>query len=422
MVEESYELVVVGAGLAGFAAALAASRSGMRVLLLEGGGGPGGVAVDGGCPSLMGFSSSGRQIVGGIGDELIRRLDARGMARFIEAETGVPGDERIGVKPLDKVVISDSHYLRCELDAMLEEAGVACRYYSWFTGLDRDGERIVRLHAISSSGERTAFHTGMVIDATGTAAVAMAAGVECMEPDAEDAMTKTLMFRVAPVSDFNKRAVRDRFTELSAAGKVPFKGQDRFMGSATLNHGEVLVNLTLVSGQALDAADLTRMDKELRIQVSEAVDWLRREFREFRDCRLVAAAPRIGVRIYRTVRGMDIIRCADLERQTPVCDGVALAPVAYGGHGLNSFSNDWDLARPGVRAIPMGCLVARGVDNLLLAGRIISVEPRAVSSIRMMGTSMATGHAAGVVAARGGSGAVYSDVRDKLLKQNAILA
>ena len=126
---KTYDLIIAGAGVAGCAAAVAAADCGMSVMLIEQFGGPGGVAVEGGCPDIMGLSDNRRQIVGGFADALIRRLDRRGRARLIDQDSGRIRPEPIGDRPLIGTVMSTSLDLRLELAQMLEERGVPIKYH-----------------------------------------------------------------------------------------------------------------------------------------------------------------------------------------------------------------------------------------------------------------------------------------------------
>ena len=114
------------------------------------------------------------------------------------------------------------------------------------------------------------------------------------------------------------------------------------MGNQLGTSDEVLLNMSLVAGDALDPWDLTRMDVELREQVMPIIDWLRRNFDEFKDCRLAAIAPKIGVRGGRTAVTEEMITCQSLIDGVPVAEPIALAHRTFGGHGINKFRNDWD--------------------------------------------------------------------------------
>ena len=122
-----------------------------------------------------------------------------------------------------------------------------------------------------------------------------------------------------------------------------------------------------------------------------------------------------------------MITCRDLIEDTPVPDPVAVAKRGFGGHGIHSFRSPWEQRLAGCRGIPYRALQARKIENLLAAGRSIGVEPRAISAVRMMSTCMATGQAAGAIAALAAASGTeprdveYSRIRQLLLEHGAIL-
>jgi len=196
------------------------------------------------------------------------------------------------------------------------------------------------------------------------------------------------------------------------------------MGNQLGNSDLVQLNLSLAVGDALNPHELTMMDIELREQVFNILEWVKNEFPEFRNCRLAGVAPRIGVRAGRNIVAREMITCDDLIHDTPVAEPVAVGRCSIGGHGIHRFSNPWEKEIRHPRSVPYRSLWSASIPNLLACGRCIGVETRAISSIRLMPTCMATGHAAGTAAAlsaAGGEAAAYPQVRAKLLEQHAIL-
>ncbi len=417
---KSYDVIVTGAGLSGCTAALAAAACGARVLLLEQSSGPGGVAVDGGCPAVMGMSEGGRQIVGGVADELIRRLDRRGRARLADARTGQLLAGAIGERPLVGTVMSSSFDIRLELGWMLEERKVELLAFSRVVGCRKRNDRITEV-AVSHCGRTDRYRGGVFIDATGSGELAVLAGAPFLIPDGAAAMTKTVMFTIGNVARFNKAAIRAEFERLSAERKVPYPVQDRFMGLEMLDEGFFLGNFTLTAGDPFDPRELTRMDCELRRQIPVWIDFLRRNLAPFRNCHLTSVAATIGVRDARNVIGRDLIRCRDLDDNTPVAEPAALALRGYGGHGIKGFLNPGTPVNSGVRPVPMGALQVRDFRNFLTAGKVISIEPAALTSVRLMGVAMATGQAAGVIAVHGAGEARYEEIKPILIGQQMIL-
>ena len=425
-VRGEYDVVVAGAGPAGIGAACGAARAGAVTLIIEQGGFPGGVAAACCCPYLMGFAAEGRQIVGGVADELVRELDQMGHAAFMTSPSGTPEPRPIANRPLLENVITSVEGVRVAASRLLERAGVIRLYYTTLIGAVTEGDRVTAL-AVDGIDGPALIRGRAFVDATGDASLVWRAGGAVRDYDVDLAMTKTILIRVGGVPAFHRARVEETFYRLVKEGKVPFGAQDRFMGFALLNPGEVLLNFTLTAGSGVTAADLTRMDIELREQALVTVDWFRREIPEFAGCFLVDAAPRVGVRAGRGIVGLGTITMQDIDDNAPVAEPVALGTRGYGGHGVDGFRPAWGKSQPGVRPIPWRALLSESLGNVAAGGRGISCDPRVLDTFRLMSRCTATGQAAGVtaaLAARGGTAvaeAGYGAVREELLGQGAVL-
>jgi len=420
------DVLVVGAGPAGIGAAVAAARLGARTLIIERYGFPGGVATTACCPYLMGFGAEGRQIVGGVADELVRELDRMGEARFAAQPSRMPETEPIRGRPLVGNVITSVEGVRIAANRLLERAGVTRLYYTSVMGAVVDDDTVTAA-AIDNADGPGLVQAKAFVDATGDADLVWRAGGEVCDARVDDSMTKTILIRVGGVVDFHRARVSDRYERLFKQGRAPFANQDRFMGTPLLHPGEVLLNFTLTAGNGLRAAELTRMDVELREQALVAVDWFRREMPGFANCFLMDTAARVGVRAGRCIVGQETITCRDLDEGTPVAEPIALGTRGYGGHGLDGFRPDWARSNPGVRGIPLKALIPVRLRNVVAGGRAISADPRAVGSFRLMSRCAAVGQAAGVtaaLAARDGTSppdVAYTAIRQALTARGAIL-
>ena len=374
-----YDVIVAGAGPAGFAAAIGAAQAGKKVLLLDKNAGPGGVAVYCGCPVFAGMFGSHGELPPGVAGEFASRMKGR---YFVSALTHLNSSEfEVGL---------------C-MTRMLREAGVEMLFYAMLTAAEcREGR--IRSVTVSGCGNTLRLEAESFVDATGDAVLSRLAGAELLPSDPDETMTKTVLFRVSHVKNFDKPKLCELFPSLD----FPYPHQDRFMGTIVGEdeaNGDVLLNLTAVSGNALDLADLTRMDIELREQIPVILDWMRKKLPGFEECRLSAVAPQIGVRGSCNVKGRAVITAADLDNDTPVDEPVAMGKRSYGGHYLHQFRSPWGTGSSGYRAIPYGALRPAGLDNLSVGGRCISIESKAVSAVRLMPVCMATGQAAGIAAA-----------------------
>jgi len=421
-----HDVVVVGAGPGGIGAAVAAARLGLDVLVVERCGFPGGVATTACCPYLMGFAAGGRQIAGGVAEELVRELAQMDEARFPTDPDRLPDPEPIGDRPLLNNVLTSVEGVRVAANRLITRAGATRLFYTSLVGACRDNGALTDI-AIDNADGPGRVRARVFVDATGDANLVWRAGggVRVAAPD--ESMTKTILVRVGGVKDFRRTRIHERYERLFKTGAAPFPNQDHFMGMALLHPGEALLNFPLVAGDALSAADLTRMDAELREQALLTVTWFREHFPEFEEAFLLDVGPGVGVRAGRGMVGLETITCADLDEGTPVAEPVAIGTRSYGGHGIDRFTSGWAKSNPGLRGIPLRALLSADLNNVVAAGRAISAEPKTLTSFRLMARCMAIGQAAGTLAAlavrqdRSPRDVPYAVLRQHLLDHGAIL-
>jgi hypothetical protein len=149
------------------------------------------------------------------------------------------------------------------------------------------------------------------------------------------------------------------------------------------------------------------------------VEWLRREFPEFADIEVVKTAPAMGVRSSRSIVGRSTLGLSDMENMLPPPEPVAICGRYIGGHYIDCYSSPWGHNIPGNPAIPYGALRSKNIDNLLACGRIIDVDPKVISAVRLCVSCMASGQAAGIAAAL--DIPEYEILKKELIKQNCRL-
>ncbi|MBF0246348.1 MAG: FAD-dependent oxidoreductase, partial [Planctomycetes bacterium] len=267
-----FDVVVAGAGPAGFGAAIAAARAGSRVVLLEKASFVGGMATQANCPHIMGMSLDGRQLVGGVADELCRELDALGHGR-IHQGLG-PTTDPLDGKPFTADLITTIHGIQLVSGHMLHEAGVYCLFHTHILEAVREGDRLTAV-AVDCREGLGLIRGKTFVDATGDGLLIRRSGGRGRPAAAEDSMTKTVLFDFGGVDNFDQTAVIEAFNQQVRAGTIPVKIQDRFMGFRSIEPGLVHINFTAVVGDSMNSADLTRMDRELRDQVEAATPWFR---------------------------------------------------------------------------------------------------------------------------------------------------
>ncbi|WP_043585033.1 FAD-dependent oxidoreductase [Geminisphaera colitermitum] len=395
------DVVVCGGGPSGIIAATAAARTGARVVLLERHGFLGGMATAGMVGPLSKFNFDGRRIVDGIPGEFIRALHAAGGAIIDLPSGNIPYDAELYKLTAQRLV------LNAGVDVILH-AHVA----SVIEPPDTPG-RVTHVFIETKEG-RCAIAARMVIDCTGTGDLVARTTlpIEMRNNRANgELQPMTLYFRLGGV-DTEKLTLlmaRDRTKYASpelrailqtevAAGRLRNFGGPWAVHGSTIRPGEVSVNATRITGNAIDARDLTRAELTLREEIHAIAAAFRRQHPAFANSHLIDTAPQVGIRETRTITGLHTMTADDVLSPSDFPDTVAL-----GGHPIDIHqSTDSQQNARFIEApyhIPYRSLVPVGSQNVLVAGGTISATREAFGTIRVQAQCMALGQAAGTAAA-----------------------
>jgi hypothetical protein len=400
-VRGEYDVVVIGGGAAGISAAMAAQRDGARTLLIERYGFLGGMSTAGLVGSFCGFYTTGpekRRIVGGIGENLLNRLRRRGA---VTEKMVAPIDNRLASHRFNPEVF------KSVAEEAVVEHGADLLFHTLFTGVlqDATGRRLLGVTVENKSG-RSAYLSGVIVDATGDADVAYRAGVPCEVGNGKGvSQSLTTMFRLANVDMDKLRALkfqdlREKLAEAREQG-FRFMRVDSILGP-TSPKGLVTANMTGIPHlNALDAEQLTRAEIEGRRQVFEYVRFLRTRVVGFEDAEVVVIGTQVGIRETRRILGEHTLQENEVLEGQKFSDGIALGawPVEFHDPGAGTIEWRYLDVPDDYYSIPMRCLIARGVDNLLVAGRCTSTTHVAQASSRVTAQALAMGEAAGILAA-----------------------
>lgn len=430
-VRGGYDVVVVGAGPAGIGAAVTAARLGRKTLLVEKYGYPGGVGTYGCTTIFFRFGEHGRQLVGGLAEEVIRRMDARGAASFLVGDRcEMPEFRPIGDRPLLYKVITRTEDLRVVYHDILSENGVEKLFYSHFHGAIREGRRVRGI--VVDSLEGSAVIEGKVfIDASGDAHLVHRAGGRTEQAAPDATMHKSIFFMVGGVTPHDPKVNVQRYEELFQADAVPDKCWAHMGYSYQLDPGIVQLAFAYANGDGCSSAEMTRMDHELRRRNFEVVEFMKREMAGYQHCYPVNAAQQVCVRSGRHICGVTKLTEALLAGDEVPPEPIVPIVRTYGSHSTDQKKGFAPAKRGtlgGFSAIPYGALVPDEFDNVLAAGRCISVDECLMDTVRMMTTCMATGQAAGMAASLAISSDLpamarvpYPDLRQGLLEIRCIL-
>jgi hypothetical protein len=398
--DATYDVIVVGGGPAGVGAALGAARTGKRVLVVEQCNCLGGIATAGAHGHISTYEErgTGRQIVGGVAREVADRIAADGFGR--RTSYGV-WFEIEGLKLI--------------LDRMAGEAGVELLYYSFACdALMEDGA--VQGVVVQNKGGRRAIRGRRVVDCTGDGDVAALAGCpyEVGRPSDGKCQPVTLMFTIGGVDWARVEEARpdgwpacqwaELWARAQAAGDMePFQTQIMGWWWTPTRPDHVNVNFTHVTGvDATRAQDLTRATIEARRQAFQCVDVYRKHVPGMENCYMVSTAALLGVRESRRIMGEYVLTEDDIKAQRRFDDNICYGAFFIDIHHIDGPGMDstvWDPPDGFSYHIPYRCLVPRGAENLLVAGRCLSATHLALGSTRVMVQCIGTGEGAGTAAA-----------------------
>lgn len=392
------DVFIAGGGPSGVAAAVAARAAGARVFLAEGFTCFGGLGTAARVPVFMDWGDGVRDLACGFGTRFRDRLKANG---------GMYGGA------------FDFEVVKREYDAVMQECGADFLFQTHVIDVVKDGDSI-RHAVVSAPSGMWAVSAKVYVDATGNGDVACMAGVPFEKGDASGKMMPASLLSAWDGVDWERwhkerPAVKHPFgAELArAVADGVFKEPDLHMTGlyrhpgdyATANIGHVF-NL-----DGTDERSLTRG----YIRGRESMKEYQRYFREYlkrglENVRLVETAAMMGVRETRRIAGDYVMTVGDYMKRAVFPDEIGryAYPVdihpssadkaAYERH-REEFDKIYKYRRGESYGIPYRILCAKGVRNLLVAGRCVSVDQKVQASIRVMPACYITGQAAGFAAA-----------------------
>lgn len=389
------DVIVCGAGPAGVSAAITAARAGARTRLFDLHGCLGGVWTAGLLTWIFDFDKQG------LAREITRRLDARGA--------------RHGSHP--SMFVYEPEEMKILLEELCGEAGVKVRLQTGVTAAYREGPRLSAIATESKSG-REAWRAPVFIDATGDGDLGAQAGcgwdIGHPETGACQPLTLNVLAVVRDVRQLKPylsendlkghvEATRRVKAEIQRAGIDPSYGMPTIF---PVRDNVVLLMFNHEYGvRPYDADALTAATLHSRKEVFEIMRGLRKLGGIWEDLQIVATAEQIGIRDGRRIHGRYRVFKDDLIKGARHDDAVARVTFGVDIHAETREKNNTEtIGRGGIaRAlpydIPLRALIAKDVDGLMMAGRCISGDFVAHASYRVTGNAVATGEAAGVVAA-----------------------
>lgn len=412
--EHSFDVIVVGGGVSGLAAAVCAARQGVRTALLEARPFVGGNATTGLCLHSF-ISRLGRQEVFGFAQEIVDRLvERRGAVGhvpyggFVHSVTPVDGE-------LFRIVATE----------LLDEAGVTVLYGAQVVDVHATGGDVQRLTVALKGGLRT-FKAPRIVDASGDADVAVGAGAEFWVGQRQTGKMQPVSMLLRCFGTDNTR-IADQIADSPPAmarrkgdsdpfpvyfngtfskwneliiDQALFPNRDHkvFFNTATPNN--LNVNTSAVFGvDGTDPFALSRATVQLTRHVGRIGDFLRAHVPGFESAYFMPAAF-AGVRETRHIVGLYEISEDDVNEGRNQKDTVGKVCFPVDIHDPDTGQAEfYEIGGHGAFDIPYRSLVPAGVGNVIVAGRCISVSSFAHGATRNMAPCLVMGEAAGTAAA-----------------------
>ena len=410
---QSYDVVVVGGGSAGVAAAVAAARIGARTLLVEAAGFLGGAATLRNVLTYCGLYTLGpkpRPAVGGVAQEVLAALRALGAL--------------VGPKRFRGVfVVFDPEAVKRVLDDLALQAGVDVLLHALLVGAERDGNAVRTVTVQDRSGPHV-IEARAFVDASGDCDLAYFAGASTRYGNRGFINMGTLgtrfggIPREVPVS-------AARWSEAIRAAKargVPHLSKETGLVVRLPISGDVVAYLVGEEYDARDAASIGAAEIRGRRQAWAYLAVIR-GIPGHENAYLVSTGPEFGTRESRHIDAVYQVTAADLRTGARFPDGVALGAWASEFHDSATLDSSFEKPASETYDIPLRALMSRDVCNLFAAGRTADGDRIAGASLRVMGTAFATGQAAGIAAAHfaAAGGVSATQVRKALAAQGALL-
>jgi len=381
------EILVVGGGTAGVIAAIQAARAGCSTILVENGSQLGGTTTTGGVAFPGLFHAWGKQVIGGIGWELV-------------TEAVWLNDDKLPDFTIPYGENHSKHHIPVNgyLYALLAEekclkAGVQIRYYETPVEVQFIGEKWEVETA--GKGTYTKIICNQLIDCTGNAAVTSLAGFNLLRE--QETQPGSLMFRIGgyDLGSLDLKMIRNLYNEAVNNGRLV---KEEFR-----NNIEGLLRSAGDNIQHIAGADSTTSETNTITNINGRTSLLNtlRFLRELPGCektRLLTMQPETGVRETYRIDGEYQISYEDYITGKVYDDSVSYSFYPIDVHDINGVEPK-QLAEGIVPTIPLRALIPKNSKNLLVAGRSISSDRLANSALRVQASCMGMGQAAGAAAA-----------------------
>jgi hypothetical protein len=422
------DVVVIGGGATGIAAAIAAARNGASTLLIEQRGYLGGMGTAALVPAFCPYTDGEKPVIRGIGLDLLEKMKHAAGDSFLNRYR----------KQLDWVPI-DVETLKRVYDEEVLASGAQVLFHTIADQVLLSGDRISGL-VISNKSGRSVVQAKLYIDASGDADLAALASVPFhIGGDGGELQPGTMCYMVTGVDrkrylnyveeSGDRKQLEQTVTRAQANGDLP-EGRKRISGMAWISDTTVGFNFGHIFGiDGTKAEDLTRAAIEGRKLIDTQIRFLRKYVPGFEDIHLVHSGDQVGIRETRRIVGDYTLVADDFLSARTFEDDIARNSYYIDIHLTNASSTMTikHLPKGQSHGVPYRCMLPQGRSNLIVAGRSVSSDRPVQGSLRVMPNCFAMGEAAGVAASMASSAGTgfrqvpIAKLQRKLIEQGAWL-
>lgn len=413
-----YDVVVVGGGPAGIGASVGAAKTGVKVLLLEKNPYLGGEGTNSNITAFCGFYTRGEkplQVVKGVGEDILRRLHKYGekAKEFISPMTG-----NVSVKFSPEI-------LKLVYDDIVVENNIDALYHTQMIEVNKEDSFIKSIVCFDNEGKYT-INAKSFIDTTGEGNLAFLAGENFEYGDENGNLQHvSLSIRVENLpenADITPETLKKAILTAKENGDTILEKEWGIIirNNDTDTFGYYTIPSTQIDG--IDAKSLTKAEIILRQQALHYISALKNHLPHLKNIRIASTGPSLGIRESRRIICEKSISIDDVFSRKSIDDSIARgswSPEIHKGKGVKYMHiNDYEYFY-----ISIGSLKPLKTRNLWCAGRCIGCDTIGHSSIRVMGTCLATGHGAGVAAALtlDSDNIDIKKIQQELINQNALI-
>lgn len=394
------DVFVAGGGPSGVAAAISARRQGCSVYVAEGHTCFGGMGTAALVPVFLHFSDGVNFLAAGVGEEVYERLRRSTSRLYLDDPAGAVG--------------IDAEVLKRVYDDMMLESGAAFSFQTHLIAIEAD-KGLVRYAICAAKSGIFAVKARVFIDGAGDGDLAAWAGASFEQGDERGNLMPGSLCSVWAGIDWGaveaQNARQDAFLRQAFADGV-FTNRDLHL-PGIFRTGRRLGAGNLVHTFGVDATNEDSITKALlwgRRGMLEYERYYRAYFKGYEDMELATTGSLLGVRETRRITGDYVLTVEDFKNQSVFADEIGryCYPVDIHPHRpdeklYSAFEDEFRVRlryKPGESyGVPCRILTPQGLDNVLVAGRCVSVDRYIQGSLRVMAGCYITGQAAGVAAA-----------------------